>query len=491
MNGDTSYLEQPLFTSRGLHFSYSSELLGHTSVDMAGLHEDNEVSKSLHTFDLESDEFSALVDNPMEKIESANLDRSNVPQEHQSTATPSQNQSNPGDSGYSAIEHASKASTPQVTQLQSNADNGHEQSSDLLTHQEQGPNVYQRKSERQLGSPAPQVDSRVGTPPRNSGQGQRSRLLTMSSQGDISSDEDRAHSMSSTDTSAASGRAVNRARSNPHGMDVILQQHNVSPHASRRYNPQYQPTSLRNEILNQEGSEFEHLTSDHHVHSPFDQDPVQMTHSAQPYHGMGRCESVPVPHALGMYPMKSSYYSGKSQSHQPHAFLPAHGLPSSQSPIAASPFMSGDSYQSVQHGVLDPTSRGHGVHMGQAAQHLLPYRGDPNVHLRYKEKGYGALKREGSSPELNFQSLREQPHHAYVTKMPEERNLADLEPDPFFPDEEDRQRIDKIYIAMMDEDQAQDNDGMKRTWKALRKDRAKLQSVCRKVLVSPRVNKCS
>ena len=481
MNGDASDLEHSFFDSRDPHLGYPS-FLEHTLVGMAGLHEGNDISKSLDTFELENQEFSALMDNPTEKIEDPNLSGSKIPQERESTAPTSQDQCNPTDSGYGGNEQRHRASTPQVIQLHSNAENGNELSSDLLTQPGSGSNVYQYKSERQQGSPGTQIAPRVGTPSANSGQAQRSRLVTMSSQGDASSDEDRAHSMSSTDTSAASGRVLNRACSNPRGMEGILQPHNISPHASRRHNPRYQPTTLRHEILSQEGSEFTSIETDHHVQSPYDHDPAPMAHGPQLYHELGRYDSLG-----NLYPMRSSYYNGKPQAHHSHGFLPAHGVPASRSSLALSPFTSGDNYQNAQHGPLDSTIRGHGAHLGQAAQHLLPYRGDPNVHLRYKEKGYGALKREALSPELNFQSVREQ-QSTYMADNPETRTLADLEPDPIFRDEEDRQRLERIYHAMMEEDQAQDNEGMKRTWKALRKDRPKLQLVCRKVLVSPRVS---
>ncbi|KAL8831946.1 MAG: hypothetical protein Q9191_000586 [Dirinaria sp. TL-2023a] len=472
MNCDTSDLEHSIFDSRELHLGYPSGFLEHELAAMTGLHDGNDIPKSLDTFELGNQEFPTLMDNPTEKIENPNQSGGKIPQEHEDAPPTSQDQLNPTGSDFGGDEHRNQASPAQVIQLQSNTENGHELSGDLLTHQGSGSNVYQYKGERQQASPVPQNTTRVGTP-----QGQRSRLLTMSSQGDVSSDEDRAHSMSSPDTSVASGRVLNRASSNPRGMEGILQQHNVSPHASRRHNPRYQPTNLRHEILSQEGSEFPSLETDHDVQSAYDQESVAMGHGTQLYHDLGRYDSLG-----NLYPLRSGYYGGKSQIHQSHGFVPAHGVAAARSALPHSPFMSGDSYQSAQHGSLDSATRVHGAHIGQAASHLLPYRGDPNVHLRYKEKGYGALKREAPSPELNFQSLREQHSGTYMADSPDNRTLADLEPDPIFRDEEDRLRLERIYYAMMEEDHAQDNEGMKRTWKALRKDRPKLQLVCRKVL---------
>lgn len=69
---------------------------------------------------------------------------------------------------------------------------------------------------------------------------------------------------------------------------------------------------------------------------------------------------------------------------------------------------------------------------------------------------------------------------------PQERTLRDLEPNPTFEDSEDVARLTKMQAAIMDMRSAEDNDGMKKPWVALSKDRVKVQQLCKKVLVSLR-----
>ncbi len=121
-----------------------------------------------------------------------------------------------------------------------------------------------------------------------------------------------------------------------------------------------------------------------------------------------------------------------------------------------------------------------------AIQHFQPYGHDFEMHRNMGQQGYGGLKQEDSSPRsmASVPTLGSSGNDNYTP--PQERTLRDLEPNPTFEDSEDVARLTKIQAAMMDMRSAEDNDGMKKTWVALSKDRAKVQQVCKKVLVSLR-----
>ena len=116
-------------------------------------------------------------------------------------------------------------------------------------------------------------------------------------------------------------------------------------------------------------------------------------------------------------------------------------------------------------------------------QHFQPYGQDLDMHRSMDQQGYGTFKQEESSPRSmgSVPSVREKGYDVNIA--PDQRTLRDLETNPSFTDDRDLDRLARIFNAMMNMPSAQDNEGMKKTWMALSKDRLKVERVCKKVLV--------
>lgn len=146
--------------------------------------------------------------------------------------------------------------------------------------------------------------------------------------------------------------------------------------------------------------------------------------------------------------------------------------------------LSQNAHHEIMHGSLHHPSNGMNLLSQSAMSHLQPYGQDFGIHRDLAEQGFGSVKQEENSSPRSMGSVPTVGENRYEIKTPpQHRTLRDLEPTPIFKDEEDTVRLGKIYHAMLQMDFAQDNDGMKKTWQALSKDKAKVSLVCKKVLV--------
>jgi len=349
-------------------------------------------------------------------------------------------------------------------------------------------------SERAAASQDSTLNKGTGTP--SFPQGQRPRTSTTSFHGDGLPDHDHAHSMSSTASSAIPSRAVmDRRTQNRMGLEAVLHSNASSP-ANGRQSLQHR-SSLPGSGLRY-GSiagETEGHPSSKSSTQPFDQDhnqdpftTAQSPHGTYVHHNtMARAQ--PGSHfPNGHYGAEGVHasYTGRGQVFhgQGYSYYPGSPpLPSHSNPL---PHLSQSMYHGSAHGDSHISGREMSMLPQPAIQHFQPYGHDFEMHRNMGQQGYGGLKQEDSSPRsmASVPTLGSSGNDNYTP--PQERTLRDLEPNPTFEDSEDVARLTKIQAAMMDMRSAEDNDGMKKTWVALSKDRAKVQQVCKKVLVSLR-----
>lgn len=450
------YVHQ-ILNPEDLNLGYHFALPDFTS-GMAGLRQENDVVKTLHQFDPESQDFSSLMEDPVAMSATAQTNTLTASQERPTTPQPAQDHNEPVEGGNTDVEAHIKTSTSDEDQPQPVTNSSHGQNSNARAAQAQSSPAYPYEGENQRSSCVPQGAFRTAKPAPS----QRARQLSMSSQGDPFSDEER-RSLSSLDATSAPSRVVGGARSNQRmGMEMILQQHNISPNAGRRRYSEYQPTGLRHEI-NQDAGDFSQLMPEHPMQMAYVQHPGTLVQPSHSYHD-------PAPGSSGS-PISRGLPGFHTAAHRPYG-----------SPPGNASLVFDDTYQHLSNSSFDRAIGSHGIHSREAAQHLFPYGGDANAHIHYRDSGFNHFKRENFSPEMNW-GLPENANTGHAMDDPEKRTLKDLEPDAAFPDPEDKHRLEKLYRAMIEEDQAQDNEGMRRTWKTLRKDKPKLMVVCRKVLV--------
>lgn len=400
-------------------------------------------------------------------------------------ATPSRMQENDDDP------ELDRSNAHDSTQVPS--DTGHSSCNKFETSKRSDTSNEGHSSERAAASHGPTPNKAIGTP--SFPLGQRPRFAATSSHGDVSPDHDHAQSMSPTASPAIPSRAmVDRRTHSRMDLEAVLHS-NASSAANGRQSLQHR-SSLPGSGLRYgsiAGENEGHLSSKSSTH-PFDQehnhhnqDPfttAQSPHGTYVHHNtMARAQPglhFPNGH-YGAEGVQASY-TGRGQVFQGYSYYPGSPpLPSHSNPL---PHLSQSMYHGSAHVNSHPSGRETSMLPQPAIQHFQPYGHDFEMHRNMGQQGYGGLKQEDSSPRsiASVPTLGSSVHENYTP--PQERTLRDLEPNPTFEDSEDVARLTKIQAAMMDMRSAEDNDGMKKTWVALSKDRAKVQQVCKKVLVS-------
>jgi len=400
--------------------------------------------------------------------------------------TPSRTQENDNDL---EADHTNVEDSAQIL-----TDTGHTACSNLETSKRSDTNNGGHSSERASAAQG-------STPIKGAGTlvfplGQRPRIPSTSSHVDGLPDNDHPHSMPSTAPSAISSRTMMDRR--PHsrmGLEAVLHSNASSPANGRQalqHRSNLPGSGLRYGSIAEEAEAHPSSKSSTQSYDQgHNQDPFT---TAQSPHGthvhlstMARAQSGPH-FSNGHYGAEGVHapYTGRGQVYhgQGYSYYPGSPpLPSHSNPL---PHLS----QSMYHGSAHVSNHNAGREMSMlpqpAIQHFQPYGQDFEMHRNMSQQGYGGLKQEDSSPRsmTSVPTLGSNGNDNYTP--PQERTLRDLEPNPTFEDSEDVARLTKIQAAMMDMRSAEDNDGMKKTWVALSKDRAKVQQVCKKVLVSLR-----
>ena len=115
-----------------------------------------------------------------------------------------------------------------------------------------------------------------------------------------------------------------------------------------------------------------------------------------------------------------------------------------------------------------------------AFQHLSPL--SSNCVVRPQQSFNSSMKKENSSPESASGALRKvkrDSHH-----VGSRRGSQGSGSQSSTVDSEDQQLIDEMYDAMMEMHRAEDNEGMLKTWRGLKKETNKVRKVCEQILVS-------
>lgn len=407
--------------------------------------------------------------------------------EGHAAATPSRMQENDNEPH---LDHSNARDSTQVL-----SDTGRSSYNKFETSSRSDTSNEGHSGEQAAASQGPTPNKANGTP--SFPLGQRSRFPAASSHGEGPSDHEHAHSMSPTASPPMPSRAMMDRRTHSRmDLEAVLHSNASSP-ANVRQSLQHR-SSLPGSGLRYGsivGENEGHLSSKSSTqafdqeHSHHNQDPfstAQFPHGTYIHHNtIARAppgQHFPNDH-YGAEGVQASYNGRGQVFHGPgYSYYPGSPpLPPHTNPL---PHLSQSMYHGSAHVNSHPSGRETSMLSQPAMQHLQPYGQDFDVHRNMGQQGYGGLKQENSSPRsiASVPTLGSNGNENYTP--PQERTLRDLEPNPTFEDSEDVARLTKIQAAMMDMRSAEDNDGMKKTWVALSKDRAKVQQVCKKVLVS-------
>ena len=335
---------------------------------------------------------------------------------------------------------------------------------------------------------------RSGTPCATSEQ--RPQITRTSSHNDKPSKDDKAHSPTPAVASVApcDANTDNRSRSFM-GLSSVVHPRASSPTGSRQ---QLQPQANRTgSNLRQmwTAGDSEDQSSLYFPAHPFDQ--VQ---------NQGSFPTVPSPRSIRVHPrghsgFPHSYhangycladgdrspYPAKAELHEDHEHPYYAGSTISPPHAYTLPRLPYATHQNTYSGSSNQSMREMNVLPQPILQHFQPFGDNFDMHRNLGQQGFGGLKQEDSSPRsmASVPTVGTAGETGFeINTPPERRTLHDLETNPTFNDDEDRARLARIFNAMMNMPSAQDNEGMKKTWLALSKDRTKVQLVCKKVLVS-------
>ena len=487
MNDNASGAEQGAFFDLGSHNNHNtSNNFGIQDTTQHGLHDGENLLALLALPDMDSQYSFDQMANEAAKAELPSEHPNKVSEEDLAAASTWKQEINDVlESGYTNVHGHAQASS----------NTGPTASGNSETSQRPGLSNIRHNSEQRFASPNSTPTKRTGTP--SIPLGQRPRTTTTSSHGEGSSDDDKAHSLASTATSAMSSHTMNdRSAQSRMGLNSVLHSSGSAPTNGRQpLQHQFNRIGSNLRYMSNPG-ESEAQSSFRPSAQPLDQGHNQgsfaTAHSPQASHTqsnkMGRGQPGPPQshRPNGYYVAEGAYspYTGRAQVYQGHGYSYYAGSPSTQSHSSSLPHLSRDVHQGTLHGALNHPVRDMGILSQPAMQHFQPYGHDFEIHRNLGQHGYGGLKQEDSSPK-SMASVPTIGDTGFETDAPpDRRTLADLEPNPTFDDDEDKARLLRILGAMMDMPSAQDNEGMKKTWTALSKDRAKVQLVCKKVLVS-------